>query len=76
MDLRFIDELTRKLGDALPPGLTQKKEEMENQFRSVLTAAFERMNLVSREEFDAQCIVLEETQAKLAALESRLEELA
>jgi len=76
MDLRFIDELTRKLGDALPPGLTQKKEEMENQFRSVLTAAFERMNLVSREEFDAQCIVLQETQAKLAALESRLEKLA
>ena len=76
MDLRFIDELTRKLGDALPPGLTQKKEEMESQFRAVLTAAFERMNLVSREEFDAQCIVLQETQAKLAALESRLEKLA
>lgn len=75
MDLRFVDELARKLGDALPPGLTQKKEEMESQFRSVLTGAFERMNLVSREEFDEQCRVLEETRVKLATLESRLEEL-
>lgn len=72
MDFRFIDELASKLGDALPPGLTQKKEELEGQFRSVLTGAFERMNLVSREEFDAQCSVLEETRTKLAELESRL----
>ena len=75
MDLRFVDELARKLGDALPPGLTQKKEEMESQFRSVLTSAFERMNLVSREEFDEQCRVLEETRVKLSTLESRLEDL-
>ena len=75
MDLRFVDELARKLGDALPPGLTQKKEEMESQFRSVLTGAFERMNLVSREEFDEQCRVLEETRVKLATLENRLEDL-
>jgi len=71
----MIDELTNKLGESLPPGLTQKKEEIENQFRNVLTGAFERMNLVSREEFDAQCEVLEQTRDKLAELESRLEEL-
>jgi len=75
MDLRFVDELARKLGDSLPPGLAQKKEEMESQFRSVLTSAFERMNLVSREEFDEQCRVLEETRVKLSTLESRLEDL-
>ena len=75
IDLRTIDELTRKLADALPPGLVQAKDELEGQFRTVLTAAFERMNLVSREEFDDRCRVLEETRAKLAELEQRLEEL-
>ncbi|MBT8064025.1 MAG: accessory factor UbiK family protein [Gammaproteobacteria bacterium] len=75
MDLRFIDDLTRRLGEALPPGVTQRKEELEAQFRTVLTTAFERMNLVSREEFDDRCRVLEETRAKLAELEQRLEEL-
>jgi BMFP domain-containing protein YqiC len=75
MDLRFIDDLTRRLGEALPPGVAQRKEELEAQFRTVLTGAFERMNLVSREEFDDQCRVLEKTRAKLAELEARLAEL-
>jgi len=73
LDLRMIDELTRKLGEALPPGVNQARDEVERRFRSVLTGAFERMNLVSREEFDAQCRVLEETRAKLAELEERLD---
>ncbi len=72
IDLRTIDELTRKLADAIPPGLVQKKEELEIQIRNVLTGAFERMNLVGREEFDAKCAQLEETRARLEALEARL----
>lgn len=74
LDLRMIDELTRKLGESLPPGVNQARDEVERRFRSVLTGAFERMNLVSREEFEAQCRVLEETQAKLAELEERLQQ--
>jgi BMFP domain-containing protein YqiC len=71
----MIDELTRKLGDALPPGVTQAKDQLESQFRAVLTGAFERMNLVGREEYDAQCALLEETREKIEALENRLDEL-
>ena len=74
LDLRTIDELTRKLAEALPPGVTQRKEELEARFREVLTAAFERMNLVGREEFDRQCAVLEETRLQLEALQRRLDE--
>ena len=76
LDLRFIDELSRKLGDSLPPGVTQAKEELENQFRTVLTGAFEKMNLVGREEYEAQVALLEEARAKLEALEERLNKLA
>jgi BMFP domain-containing protein YqiC len=72
LDLRIIDELTRKLGEALPPGVTQAKDELENQFRTVLTGAFERMNLVGREEYEAKCALLEETRARLESLEARL----
>lgn len=75
LDLRTIDELTRKLAESLPPGVTQRKEELESRFRSVLTAAFERMNLVGREEFDRQCAVLEETRLRLETLQKRLDEL-
>ncbi len=72
IDLRTIDELTRKLADALPPGLAQAKDDLEGQFRMVLTAAFERMNLVSREEFDTRTAQLDEALARLEALEARL----
>ena len=75
IDLRFIDELSRKLGESMPPGVTQAKEELENQFRTVLTGAFEKMNLVGREEYEAQCALLEEARAKLEALESRMDKL-
>ena len=75
IDLRTIDELTRKLAESLPPGVSQKKEELEAQFRSVLTVAFERMNLVSREEFDQQRAVLDELREKLAAMEAALDGL-
>jgi hypothetical protein len=72
----MVDELTRKLGDALPPGVAQAKDDLESRFRKVLTGAFERMNLVGREEYDTQCAILEETRAKLEALEKRLDKLS
>jgi hypothetical protein len=76
LDFRTIDDLTRKLSESLPPGLAQKKEEIESRFRAVLTGAFERMNLVGRAEFDAGCARLEETRARLKALEQRLDQLS
>ena len=75
IDLKMIDELSRKLADALPPGLNRLKEEADEQFRLVLTRAFERMNLVTREEFDAQSAVLTRTREKLEDLQRQIEEL-
>jgi ubiquinone biosynthesis accessory factor UbiK len=41
----------------------------------LLQSGIERMELVSREEFDVQRAVLERTRAKLEAIESRLADL-
>jgi BMFP domain-containing protein YqiC len=76
IDLKAIDDLARRLGDSLPPGVNQAKDELENQFKRVLTGAFERMNLVGREEYDAQCEKLEELREKLQALEAKLDEIS
>ncbi|MBT8062930.1 MAG: accessory factor UbiK family protein [Xanthomonadales bacterium] len=75
VDLGKIDELVRKLSDSLPDGAGQLKDDMESRFRSVLKSAFEKMELVSREEFDVQKAVLERTRIKLDALERQLDEL-
>lgn len=75
LDFRTIDELTRKLGESLPAGANQTRDDLERRFREVLTRAFERMNLVSREEFDARCKMLEETRDKLQALQEQLDQM-
>jgi hypothetical protein len=73
IDLRIIDDLTRKLSNSLPPGLADAKKDAEAGFQSILSGSFEKMKLVSREEFDAQCAVLARTREKLEALEKQLE---
>lgn len=75
IDLKLIDELSRKLADALPPGVIRLKEEADEQFRLVLIRAFERMNLVTREDFDTQSAVLARTREKLESLQRQIEEL-
>jgi hypothetical protein len=41
----------------------------------ILTRAFDRMNLVTREEFDAQSAVLKRTREKLEQLQEQIAEL-
>ena len=70
-----IDELARQLADAVPKNLRALGEDLEKNFRALLLAGFERMDLVTREEFDLQTAVLERTREKLEALEGRIADL-
>jgi hypothetical protein len=70
-----LDQLARQLADAVPRNLRALGEDLEKNFRSLLTAGFERMDLVTREEFDLQAAVLERTREKLETLEARISEL-
>ena len=67
-----IDELARQLAEAVPKNLRALGQDLERNFRSLLVAGFERMDLVTREEFDLQAAVLERTREKLEALEARI----
>jgi BMFP domain-containing protein YqiC len=72
MNPQPIQDLAQKLAGAVPPGFGALRADLEKNFRVLLEAGLARMNLVTREEFDAQCAVLERTRAQLAALESQL----
>ncbi len=72
MDRIRIDDLARKLLDGLPPGLRNLQADVEQNFRAVLRANLARLDLVARDEFDAQTKVLARTRAQLEALEQRL----
>ena len=49
--------------------------DLEKNFRGMLSSAFGRMDLVTREEYDVQVQVLARAREKLAQLEARLAEL-
>jgi BMFP domain-containing protein YqiC len=70
-----IEELARRIGALLPPGLDDAKRDIEKNLRAVLQSWFDRLDLVTREEFEVQKAVLAKTRAKLEALEKELNAL-
>lgn len=75
MDRMRIDDLARRLLESVPPGLRAMQQDLESNFRAVLRANLGRLDLVARDEFDAQTKVLERTRARLEELERRFAEL-
>ncbi len=75
MTTESIEDIARKLTDALPEGLRSVREDLENNFRSVLRSSLAKLDLVTREEFEVQEAVLAKTRAKLEALEARLKDI-
>jgi len=71
-DPRTLDDLARRLMDAVPPGIAAMRRDVEENFRAVLQSALTRLDLVSRQEFDVQAGVLRRTREQLEALEQRL----
>jgi ubiquinone biosynthesis accessory factor UbiK len=75
MTKESVENIARKLADAVPEGLKSVREDLEGNFRSVLQASLAKLDLVTREEFEIQEAVLTKTRSKLEALEARLEEI-
>lgn len=49
--------------------------ELEKQLKQMLQNALGKLDLVNRDEFDGQMLVLQRTRQRLEALESRVQEL-
>ncbi len=75
IDLAQLDDLARRLGGLLPPSLREGREELQENFKSVLQAGLAKLDLVTREEFEVQRAVLLKTREKLEALERTVAEL-
>lgn len=71
----FMQNLPEELANNLPGGIDNVRSELEQGFRSTVTKGLDKLDLVTREEFDVQKAVLARTRSKLEALEKRLDEL-
>ncbi len=68
----FLNEVTQKICNALPHGLKVFKDDLEKNVRGALQQAFNKMDLITREEFDAQTKVLLRTAKKLKHWKKKL----
>ena len=74
-DPKAIDDIASRLAGAIPPGLNNLKEDLEKTFHAILQGTLGKLDLVTREEFEIQKMVLAKTRSKLEDLEKRVAEM-
>ena len=73
---KLIDGLSEQLGQLLEGARNSSIDiELEQQIKALLQGTFNRMDLITRDEFDAQSAVLARTRTKLEQLEQQLQQL-
>lgn len=75
MDRAQVERTIQDLLGGLPASLQAVKDDLEGHFRRVLQSGAQKLDLVSREEFDAQAKVLERSRALIGELEARVKAL-
>lgn len=74
-DLRSIEAAAERLAALLPEDARLLGDELKANIRPVLESLLNRLDLVTREEFEAQTRVLAHTRERLEQLEAQLQEL-
>lgn len=72
---KLFEGLTEQLSQLLGEAPQQTQQEIRNSVSLIVQSALSRLELVTREEFDAQSDVLARTRAMVEQLEQRLAEL-
>lgn len=75
MEQNRFEDLAKRLFESLPPSIRAVQKDVEANFRSVLRSGLARLDMVTRDEFDAQSRVLERSRELIEALEKRVAEL-
>lgn len=71
----FFNELRGQLDQVMPDMARVARDDVEQHVRMAVSSVIDRLDLVTREEFDAQAAVLARTREKVEALEKHVAEL-
>jgi BMFP domain-containing protein YqiC len=69
---KHIDDTIAKLKDLLPNDISDFKNTGEQKLKLVLEGMLQKLDMVSREEYDVQAEVLQRTRQRLEQLEQRI----
>jgi|TARA_B110000967_G_scaffold116359_1_gene119119 BMFP domain-containing protein YqiC len=71
----IVNQFIKQFNQAFIPGAQALGDEVQMQVRSAMAKALQKMDLVTREEFDIQQAVLHRSREKLDALETQISSL-
>lgn len=71
---KFVEDLSARLSAMLPLA-GEVREELRTKIEQMLKSSFAGLDLLSREEFDAQRTALERAEKRIKELEESLQEL-
>lgn len=69
---KYLDETVKALKDLLPHNPQDLKKAGEQKLRLILESMLQKLDVVSREEYEVQTEVLQRTRQRLEELEQRL----
>ncbi|QHJ12291.1 putative protein YqiC [Paraglaciecola mesophila] len=75
LDPKKLEDIAKQITEAIPPGVKTMAEGAESKVKQVLQSQLNKLDFVSREEFEIQSNVLIRTREKLAVLEAKLDAL-
>ncbi|MDM8569147.1 accessory factor UbiK family protein [Thiotrichales bacterium HSG1] len=76
MDTKInFDIFFKQFAASLPKGVLSLHHDLEKNLRVALDAALQKMNVVTREEFEVQVAMLERTRQRLEVLETEIANL-
>lgn len=75
IDPGVLDELAKRLADAVPQGMRELQSDLDRNVRATVQSVLGKLDLVTREEFEVQTEVLARTRQYLTTLEGRVAQL-
>lgn len=69
----FLDDMVEKISAVLPQDIQSLKEDFKKNIRAILESTFEKMHLVTREEFEVQKQIVVRVQERVQELENKVE---
>ena len=75
LNMKLLDDLARQISETIPAGMKEMQGDVKKNIRTLLEGTLAKLDLVTREEFDAQSKVLARTREKLEQLEKTVSEL-
>ena len=74
-DTKKLEQIAKQIYDAMPQPVKELGSDVDQKVRQVIQGQLNKLDVVSREEFDVQTQVLLRTRQKLTEMEQKLADL-